>query len=90
MKTIVVIVVLLFFALFVGEFSVCFDPFEIRLEHWERMVGFILLFLSIIFFNYTEYMDGYRKGYDKAYEHIMGVLEEYKKELEAKDKDFDV
>lgn len=90
MKAIITVSVLLFVALFVGGFSVSFYPFEVRLEHWERTVGFILLFFSMMLFGYSEYMDGYRKGYNKAYEHINGVLEDYKKELEDKDKDADV
>lgn len=90
MKTIVIIAVLLLFALFVGEFSVSFYPFEMRLEHWERTVGLILLFISMMCFGYSEYLDGYRTGYNKACEQIKGVLEDRKKELEAKDKDAEV
>lgn len=68
-NVVLVILCLICFA-YIGETVISFNPFSIKLLAWDRLLGLILLILSLGFFKFynirTAYCDGYLSGYSKA------------------------
>ena len=79
-NVVLVILCLICFA-YIGETVISFNPFSIKLLAWDKLVGFILLILSLGFFKFynirTAYYDGYSSGYSKAVEEQTTKLNVY-------------
>ena len=87
-ENIVLIILCLICFAYIGETVISFNPFSIKLLAWDKLVGFILLILSLGFFKFynirTAYCDGYSSGYLKAVEEQTTKINAYK------DKDFKI
>ena len=82
-NVVLVIFCLICFA-YIGETVISFNPFSIRLQAWDKLLGFILLIISLAFFKFynirTGYSDGYSAGYAKAVSDQTIKIEVYEKE----------
>ena len=82
MKTTIFVLVLLFVCAFVGGLEVSFSPFYVRLNNWESLVGYILVFLAFLFMNLGAYRNGYELGWKRGSEYVI----EYMKKLSEQKK----
>lgn len=82
-NVVLVILCLICFA-YIGETVISFNPFSIKLLAWDKLLGFILLILSLGFFKFyntrISYYDGYLSGYSKAVEEQTTKINVYKNE----------
>ena len=85
MKTTIYVLIILVVCAFIGELEVSFNPFRIRLNAWQDLVGYILVFAGFLFMNFSAYGSGYKKGLKRGSEIVIEILKERPKQ-ESKEK----
>lgn len=73
---IILLILLILFVLFIGEANISFAPFKITLNAPMKLLGFVLLFLSLMCFD----IDSKRKQRDYDEKKFKEFLENYNKE----------
>ena len=77
MKTTISVLIILVVCAFVGELEVSFNPFIIRLNAWQNLVGYILVFLAFLFLNLGAYRNGYELGWKRGSEYVIEYLKKF-------------
>lgn len=83
MKTTIFVLVILAICAFIGELEISFNPFRIRLNAWEDLVGYILVFLGFLFMNFSAYGNGYKKGLKRGSEIVIEILKKHSEQKKS-------
>ena len=80
MRTLVFIITMIAWFLFVGHAKITLHPFSISVEYWWRALGIILVMMGIGILSAGEYYRGRIKGQDEAFGACLEELEKKIKE----------
>jgi hypothetical protein len=72
MKEILMIIIASISLLYIGDTTISFHPFSIRMESWRLVIGFILIAVGSLFVVNNYYNKGYRDGINK----VTDIIEE--------------
>lgn len=72
MKEILLIIIASFMLLYIGDTTISFHPFSIKMESWRLVIGFVLIAVGSLFVANNYYNKGYRDGINK----VTDIIEE--------------
>lgn len=74
-KTILIVVAVVVFALYIGGCKISTNPFKVEFTTWYNMLGYLFVIAAVVSFNYGIYIEGYETG---AVDMMRKVKEEAK------------
>lgn len=78
MENFLLIFILLICLLYIGQTTITFNPFSIKLLAWDKLLGFIFLIAGLIFLKFYNHRIAYEEGWKRGYNI---ALEEYIDEI---------
>lgn len=72
MKEILLIIIAAFMLLYIGDTTISFHPFSIKMESWRLVIGFVLIAVGSLFVSSHLYNKGYMDGTNK----VIDIIEE--------------
>lgn len=72
MKAILLIIIAVFMLLYIGDTTISFHPFSIKMESWRLVIGLILIAVGSLLVANNYYNKGYRDGINK----VIDIIEE--------------